>query len=750
MQGSKKPPTSEAVKSEGRHDRPTRPPAAPAARRDERAEPDDEPISSTSHIDVVDVDGGAASAARSDAGAAGITSLKSQLAKLSQQAAAVEKSLDDQRRDRFDALDRLEHATERCMHLEAKVTGLESETASLRLMQEAALVELQTMRAERDNLARAVEAAMTATAELGKLKEENEGLHATLGESMRAGAKSDEEITELRKRQFQAAMKVTEHEKDLARAKEEASKAREAAQKSDQEIVVAREEAMQAREATAKAEDAIQAARAEASKARDEAAKLRTEIATAKEDNTKDRATARGRIDLIERALDEARAVTARTETELASARMSQTRMVQQLEAAVAAAAEADGRARATSAAQAVLEQNVRRLREDIIGAFVKIGHGAPPPPLPPGARARSEAPSVSIAPELVSLPPDAEEEDPPSFRSVPPSFRAVPVSARPASMPVPRDKPLTLELEGDWSAPESAETLVSPTSVPSPASKWVPPPVTSAVVVAGSMPASIPEEPTYASVPPQVHESSPPRPQTAPPAARDELLAQLGDPERAADAALELKQHPDWLSGVPPKTLVAALQSVDYDADRPVFDLARAWAREPLCHALITSLRSEPEARLREHAAWLLKHFAAPSSWKSIADLARSDDEGVQLRRWMLEALDRLAAGRAIGWSELGDVITTVSKHPDAALRDGVVGILVSLDRSEEKRRLLLEILRVDEDEVVLASAVNALASVLPMQLDPAVVERLLGHPSSRVQRSVRDLIERAKQTKP
>jgi hypothetical protein len=82
--------------------------------------------------------------------------------------------------------------------------------------------------------------------------------------------------------------------------------------------------------------------------------------------------------------------------------------------------------------------------------------------------------------------------------------------------------------------------------------------------------------------------------------------------------------------------------------------------------------------------------------------------------------------------------------------LRDGVVGILLSLDRSDEKRRLLLEILRTDDDEVVLASAVNALASVLPMELDPTVISRLLEHPSARVQRSVRDLIERAKQTKP
>lgn len=228
---------------------------------------------------------------------------------------------------------------------------------------------------------------------------------------------------------------------------------------------------------------------------------------------------------------------------------------------------------------------------------------------------------------------------------------------------------------------------------------------------------------------------------------ARQELLAKLVDPDHAEAAAAELRSHPEWLRSVPPPALVAALASVDYDVEGGVFDLARAWDREPLCHALIASMSAENDARAREHSAWLLKHFAAPSSWKAIADLARSDAEPMQLRRWLLEALDRLAAGRAIGWRELGDVVTSVSRHPDASLRDGVVGILVSLDRSDEKRRLLLDILRDDDDEVVLASAVNALASVLPMELDPGLVERLLGHPSPRVQRSVRDLIERARQ---
>ena len=751
MQGSKKPPS----------------------RRDDRAEPDEE--DSSPRFDVVNVDGpGSGSnvnaSQRSEANI-GMSSLKQQLARLSEQATAVEKSLDDQRREREGALDRLEIATERCITLESKVSGLEAEANALRKLLEAANADLQTMRAERDGLAHAVQAAKLATAELGRIKEENEDLHATLESSMAASAKLEEDRSELRKRQFKEALKVTEQETLLREVRTKLERA-------EKEGVVAREEAMQAREATAKAENTIATARAESSRAREDSQKLRQELASAKEDNLKDRTTARDRIDLIERALDDARASTARTESALEVSRVNEETLTRQTEEALARAAEAEKSAVAAQAAQAALEQNVRKIREAIAAAFAKIGLGPMPPPLPSGAQRTSQAP--------LSLPPEMLDSVPPSNPSNPSKGSADPSNVPPRQpVLVPRDAlarnpPLALELDGGWSDPEPEPTEISarPSSA-SPASKSVPPPpsiVMSGDDVEGS-PRSIPT-PTYASVPPQIHtavqapsitreshESMAPatrrgeasdvpaplaeKPGSEVDVSRDELIAKLLDPAQAAEAAYELKLHADWLRSVPPPTFTAALQAVDYNVDRPVFELARQWDRDPLCHALITALRAEPDTRLREHAAWLLKHLASPSSWKAIADLARSEDEAVQLRRWLLEALDRLAAGRAIGWRELGDVVTAVAKHPDPSLRDGVVGILVSLDRSEEKRRLLLEILRSDDDEVVLASAVNALAGALPMELDPGLVERLLGHPSARVQRSVRDLIERAKQTK-
>jgi len=736
MQSTRKPPTSEvalAAKPDWRSDPGSSVSRAASGRRDDRVEPeDDDEALSSSRVDVVNVDG-----PRGDLASSGMGSLRRELAKLHQQAAAVERSLDEQRRDRADALDRLERATERVLLLEGRLSGAEAEALSLRKMHEAALADLGTLRAERDDLLRAVEGAKAASADMAKLRKELEDERARAAGALRAVAKTESDLAEVKKRQFQGALRITDLESEISSLRDKLERAKK--------------EITDAREAGRKAE---------------------ADAAKAKEDNARDRATARDRIDLLERALDDARSAASRAESELeqlraareaeaqnaarelATVRAAEKQAQEDLAAARAAAQEAELRATSARAARAAMEDAVRRVREDVAAAFARITPTTSPvpPPLPVVG-------PVLHTPEVVSIPPEMVESLPPDAPSIPPA-------------------PLALTLDSEWpsvtpSAPPPEATPPADEAVASPASASVPPPMSSAQP---APPASVPA-PLYASVPPQVHPSAPAAraeasvPPTPPPAngsvppltrraasifppeeggaAREDLLAKLVDPQHANDAAAELRNHPDWLRSMPPPAFVAALANVDYDSESAVFDLARAWEREPLCHAILASLRSDPDARVREHAAWLLKHLAAPSQWKAIADLAKSDEESVQTRRWLLEALDRLAAGRAIGWRELGDVASAVARHPDPTLRDGVVGILVSLDRSDEKRKLLLEILRADNDEGVIASAVNALASVLPIELDPAVVERLLGHPSPRVQRSVRELIERAKQAK-
>jgi len=226
----------------------------------------------------------------------------------------------------------------------------------------------------------------------------------------------------------------------------------------------------------------------------------------------------------------------------------------------------------------------------------------------------------------------------------------------------------------------------------------------------------------------------------------RDALFAMLEDPIRAREAVDAIRANEGWKTGTPPPVVLAALAHVDYDAEGPVFELARAWDRLPMCSALILALEAERDPKLREHDAWLLKHLAVPSAWGPIAALAKDEKESVGVRRWLIEGLDRLVAARAIGWHEIGDLVMALARHADATIRDGTIGILMSLEKSDDKRRVLMDILRHDNDEVVIASAVHALAGSLPGELDQAVVDRLLGHASERVQSSVKDLVERVK----
>jgi hypothetical protein len=814
MQGSKKPPGNALVETTGAPLRGERTPSSVVApRRDARAEPDDD--MSTSRVDVVNVGGGAGSGGES--AASGLVSLRRELAKLHQQAAAVEKSLEEQRRDRTEALDRSERATERAFELEARVASLENEAGSLHAMREASLAELQRVRTERDDLALAVEAAKAATADVGKLEEEIAHLRSSAEDSVRASAelararaeldaarraaeiaeqdallvggqatRVREEATTIRAEAdgLRAELAVAKDDAtrsredaetartDATRALEEASKARDEAAKARDEAAKARDEAAKARDEAAKARDEAAKARDEAAKARDEAAtaahedaaklrealatsrsevtaleaesgKARAELARAKEDNTRDRATARDRIDVIERALDDARTENLRVERDLETARATEEsltrdletaraaeeRLTRDLETARATVTQSEQRAATTEASHAALEQSVRRLREEIAGAFARVQ----PATLPPAQRSRR-----------VSIPP----EQPP----------AVVPDTLPVSIPTPTYASVPPQIHRSSAPPPSGAAARGS------ARKTEPPPAAIAALAAAFGSTPPPSGPPSDSMPPDHawNDSSPPtrRPGASavpPPMDSDlssklrlDLLAQLAVEDGMEDAAVALRDHPEWLRSIPPPSLVTALSNIDYDAEGAVFDLARAWAREPLCHALIAALRAESDPRLREHLAWLLKHLAAPSSWKAIADLASGDEEPPQLRRWLLEALERLAAGRAIGWRELGALVTTVARSTDPSLRDGAVAILVALERSEEKRRLLLDILRVDDDETVLASAVNALASVLPMDLDQQLVNRLLGHPSVRVQASVRNLVERVRLTKP
>ena len=358
----------------------------------------------------------------------------------------------------------------------------------------------------------------------------------------------------------------------------------------------------------------------------------------------------------------------------------------------------------------------------------------------------QSKLPSVAPPPASASM----RASKPPSARmpSVPPA-PAVPAEARAASIPPLHPRSVAPPAPPKSIAPISSQ-VPGPRSVPPPlplrASPSMPPVVVPSVPPPSGMSQTPAQSTSPTAPPPKFPEREESSVVTYVDAERADLIERLGSPKTSREAAITLREHPDWLRGRPPIELLLALTLLDYDIEEPVFDLARAWDRDPLCRALIAALRDEPEPKLREHAAWLLKHLGAAASWPALAELVSNEEEAPSVRRWLLEAIERLVAMRGIGWTEVGDLCQRLIKHGNSSLRDGAIGVIAALDRSDDKRRLLLEVLRTDSDEVVLASAVQALTTALPIELDPSVAERLLGHPSARVQQSVVEFIERSK----
>jgi chromosome segregation ATPase len=342
-----------------------------STRRDDRAEPDDEP--SSSRIDVVNVGGGAAG----ESAASAMVSLRRELAKIHQQAAAVERSLEEQRRDRSEALDRSERAIERAIQLETQLAAVEAEATSVRKMHEGSLVELRSVRAERDDLSRAIAEAKSATAEL-----------------------------------------IAQATAQTRQAKDEAASARKAAEIAEQDAALVGDQATRVRAEAAKLRDEADAARIELTRARDELASAHDEAVQLREELAK----ARSEATKAGEDLTKARAESARAREDLARAREDSARdrtaaerVGRELEGALASSALMEQRATTASRAHAALEQSVRRLREEIASAFARVGQPSPPPPLP-------ASPILSIAPEMMeSVPPEAPST-PPAVEQVKPA----------------------------------------------------------------------------------------------------------------------------------------------------------------------------------------------------------------------------------------------------------------------------------------------------------------------------------------
>ena len=725
----------------------SRPPSA--ARRDPRADPDDDEDEGQ-RVDVVVERSGRSSVAPEDTLSNAALILRRELAKLHQQAAAVERTIEDQRRERSDALERIEYANTRATELQQKIADAEQEVGNLRRLHATTLEDLDKVRAERDKLA-------GASDELARQKSETETLREAHEDALRAASKFEAEIAEIRKREQAGAQKATDAEGEL-------TKLRERVERTSAELTQAREETTQVRGENTRLKAEVSDAHDSGARVREEADRERTAAKTEAERLQRELAEARsaaaqvavveGDLAASKRETGDARNEIARLERELEATRHARDvaieratmaeketegvrkdaeRLQRELVEASAATGRAEAKAASSDRARVLVEDSVRQLRDEVTTAF---------------ARWRTIAPSThpasnSAPPPTRAVPvsqPFAVSEPPVTRRgSAPPPAVLGPIPAAPRAM---REE--IVELEDGWA------------SSPPPPPRTVPPPVPTR---------SVPPPPRNPTIPPAVYSvpppaglapSAPPAPEPARPnegsgltvlsKERDDLLEQLSNPDTAREAAAILRERPEWLTGRPPIELLAALTTLDYDVEAPIFELARAWEREAMCRAVVGALRDEPDAKLREHGAWLLKHLGSPTALPALVDLVTNEEEPSAVRRWLLEAIERLVANKQVGWRDVGDLVTRLVRNDDPTLRDGVIGVVAALERSDDKRRVLLEVLRTDDDEMVLASAVHALGSALPIELDPAVSERLLGHPSPRVQRSVVDFIERSK----
>lgn len=222
--------------------------------------------------------------------------------------------------------------------------------------------------------------------------------------------------------------------------------------------------------------------------------------------------------------------------------------------------------------------------------------------------------------------------------------------------------------------------------------------------------------------------------------------FATLGsdDPEEVAAAVAAIRALPGGLEGPPPAALIAALLQLDRRPQTPLYALARDWERGPLGEALWDAFRVAAAAGEREQAAWLQKQLAAPSRWREIADAAAASAEPVQVRIFLIQALDWLVFGAGIGWGELRPWLDRYRRDALPAIREAALGIVMSLPRSDEARPLVREALDDPEPAVVL-TALNAVAQGV-VDVERSVLERLARSAPAPVRDRARDLLAAAR----
>jgi hypothetical protein len=206
--------------------------------------------------------------------------------------------------------------------------------------------------------------------------------------------------------------------------------------------------------------------------------------------------------------------------------------------------------------------------------------------------------------------------------------------------------------------------------------------------------------------------------------------VKQLGsmDPDVAANAAERLLTSSAPLQGQPPDQLLHAITLHTSLPAASILNLARAWSRTEMSRATLDALSRSTLAR--ERLAWLLKTVLAPEHSDEALRVILDPAEDVQVRMWMLEAVERLALGGVIDWEAMAPVVAALSESPDLLLRSALPSLLMALPWRPSNLGILEALLR-DTDPGVIAAAAQVLTGhpEAVRQLDPQTLDGLRRH---------------------
>ena len=226
-------------------------------------------------------------------------------------------------------------------------------------------------------------------------------------------------------------------------------------------------------------------------------------------------------------------------------------------------------------------------------------------------------------------------------------------------------------------------------------------------------------------------------------------LLEEGADRVQLEAAASRLLTGDAALTGPPPPRLIAVLTEDNTTLDEPLLDLVRTWSRPEMSRALLDALIAAPAVDTRRQAGWLLKSVLAVEHRGEAIDRVLDTGENAEVRRWLIEALERFVFGHALGWDELDPVVTVLAGESAGELRAGLALLLGTLPWRASNTALLEPLLLDDNHEVVSAAAhtlarhPDAVATLAPETLDRL---RVHANPMMRQSAALLDASLRAK----